>query len=75
MLAKARFDNGAGAREDLVAIYMTQVSGLGARFELRNGFETAVMQALVNDAPAGTRVTSETATRPDSLPAAGAASR
>jgi len=61
--------------EDLVAIYMTQVSGLGARFELRNDFETAVMQALVDDAPTGTRVTSETATRPDALAAAGAGSR
>lgn len=42
-------------REDLVAIYMTQVSGLGARFELRNDFETAVMQALIDDAPAGAK--------------------
>ncbi len=48
-------------REDLVAIYMTQVSGLGARFELRNDFETAVMQALVDDAPATARLTSESA--------------
>jgi CubicO group peptidase (beta-lactamase class C family) len=59
-------------REDLVAIYMTQVTGLGARFQLRNDFETAVMQALVDDAPAGTRVTGEPAARPDAVAVAGA---
>lgn len=60
-------------REDLVAIYMTQVSGLGARFELRNDFETAVMQALTDAAPADSPLTSETATREDALAAASAA--
>ncbi|HEU4616445.1 MAG TPA: serine hydrolase domain-containing protein [Gammaproteobacteria bacterium] len=60
--------------EDLVAIYMTQVAGLGARFELRNDFETAVMQALVDDAPGeAPPATSERSAPKDSLAAAGAA--
>jgi CubicO group peptidase (beta-lactamase class C family) len=58
-------------REDLVAIYMTQVSGLGARFELRNDFETAVMQALIDDAPA--RSTRERSAPRNSPAAAGTA--
>jgi CubicO group peptidase (beta-lactamase class C family) len=72
-------------REDLVAIYMTQVSGLGARFELRNDFETAVMQALIDDAPDDTRLTddasgnrpltSERSAPQDSPAVAGTASR
>ena len=61
--------------EDLVAIYMTQITGLGARFELRNDFETAVMQSLVDDAPAATHLTSERAIPEDSVAQAGAASR
>ena len=61
-------------REDLVAIFMTQVSGLGLRFQVRNDFETAVMQALVDDAPASPRLTSESAPA-DAVAQAGAASR
>jgi hypothetical protein len=32
-----------------VAIFMTQIANLDARGELRNDFETAVMQALVGN--------------------------
>jgi CubicO group peptidase (beta-lactamase class C family) len=35
--------------EQVVAIFMTQVANLFARGEIRNDFETAVMQALVGD--------------------------
>jgi CubicO group peptidase (beta-lactamase class C family) len=61
-------------REDLVAIFMTQVSGLGLRFQVRNDFETAVMQALVDDAPASPRLTGEPAPG-DAVAQAGATSR
>jgi CubicO group peptidase (beta-lactamase class C family) len=36
-------------KENIVAIFMTQVALLDARGEIRNDFETAVMQALVDD--------------------------
>jgi CubicO group peptidase (beta-lactamase class C family) len=36
-------------KEKVVAIFMTQVANLESRGELRNDFETAVMQALVAD--------------------------
>jgi CubicO group peptidase (beta-lactamase class C family) len=36
-------------KEKIVAIFMTQVANLDARGELRNDFETAVMQALVGN--------------------------
>jgi hypothetical protein len=45
--------------------------GLGARFELRNDFETAVMQALIDDAPA--RSTRERSAPRNSPAAAGTA--
>jgi CubicO group peptidase (beta-lactamase class C family) len=35
--------------EGIVAIFMTQVAQLDARGEIRNDFETAVMQALIDD--------------------------
>jgi CubicO group peptidase (beta-lactamase class C family) len=43
-------------KEQIVGIFMTQVANLEARGEIRNDFETAVMQAVVDSGPpAGTR--------------------
>jgi CubicO group peptidase (beta-lactamase class C family) len=39
-------------KENIVAIFMTQVALLDARGEIRNDFETAVMQALIDDSHA-----------------------
>jgi CubicO group peptidase (beta-lactamase class C family) len=36
-------------REQVVAIFMTQVANLGSRGEIRNDFDTAVMQAITGD--------------------------
>ena len=40
-------------KEKIVAIFMTQVANLEARGEIRNDFETAVMQAVVDDTALG----------------------
>jgi CubicO group peptidase (beta-lactamase class C family) len=38
-------------KEKIVAIFMTQVANLATRGQLRDDFETAVMQAVVGEAP------------------------
>jgi CubicO group peptidase (beta-lactamase class C family) len=35
--------------ENLVGMFLTQIANLDARGEIRNDFETAVMQAIVRD--------------------------
>ena len=40
--------------ERIVGLFMTQIVGLQSRGELRDDFETAVMQSIVGSAPAGT---------------------
>jgi CubicO group peptidase (beta-lactamase class C family) len=43
----------ADPKEDLIGIFMTQVANLEARGEIRNDFETAVMQSIVGPGTSG----------------------
>jgi len=40
--------------ERIVGVFMTQIVGLATRGEIRDDFETAVMQAIVGNGSAGT---------------------
>ena len=42
--------------ERVVALFMTQIVGLASRGELRDDFETAVMQSIVGSGSAGVRI-------------------